>query len=185
MRWVNITRRTASLVLIVFAISLGGCTTTTVTPEFASSPRQEYQVVAIGDVTAEDKLWDYLVPFFRNGLIERFNDDETFTTVQDPATHPLPHSAILLSGKITGIDRGSKALRAIIGFGAGRARVRGTFEIQDAQGIVLASFASRKAYSGGAGIGGWDLVDMEDLMHKFGTETANSVIRWSQGGSLD
>ena len=100
------------------------------------------------------------------------------------APEKLPPSSILLSGKITEVDKGSKALSFIIGFGAGKAHASGLFRIRDDSGDVLAKFESREAYSGGAGIGGVDLLDVDDLMQRLGEETANSVIRWSQGGSL-
>ena len=102
-----------------------------------------------------------------------------------PVTPGPAHEAIVVSGKLTEIDKGSTAARWIIGFGAGRAIARGTFEIKDAGGATLARFESRKAYSGGAGIGGANLLDMDDLVRKLGEETANSLIRWSNGEPLE
>ena len=169
---------------ILLAVVLGGCTTTTVTPEFVRTPVERYQVVAVGDLTSEDKLWDYLLPHFRRAFVQRIQEDKTFTTALDPAPDVLLQSSILLTGKITEVDKGSKAWRAIVGFGAGRARVRGLFQIRDAKGVVLAKFESKKAYSGGAGIGGFDLLDMEDLMARFGKDTADSVIKWSKGEGI-
>ena len=69
--------------------------------------------------------------------------------------------------------------------GAGRERVTGLFEIADASGAVLARFENAKAYSGGAGIGGFDMLDLDELMEKFGAETADAVVRWSKGQALD
>ena len=96
-----------------------------------------------------------------------------------------PPAAVVISGKLTEIDKGSTAARWIIGFGAGRAIARATFEIKDAGGVTLARFESRKAYSGGAGLGGANLLDMDDLVRKLGEETANSLIRWSNGEPLE
>lgn len=59
------------------------------------------------------------------------------------------------------------------------------FEIADAQGITLTRFSGRKAYSGGVGIGGFDMLDMDELMSELGVATAESVIRWSKGESLE
>ena len=91
----------------------------------------------------------------------------------------------IVSGTITEIDRGSAAARFIIGFGAGRAIARGTFEIHVASGLTLAKFESRKSYSGGAGIGGADMVSMKELVQQLGAETANVVTRWTKGQRLD
>jgi hypothetical protein len=59
------------------------------------------------------------------------------------------------------------------------------FEVADQDGKVLTKFHSRKAYSGGAGIGGFDLVDMQDLARKLGEDTAESIVRWSLTGKLE
>jgi hypothetical protein len=59
------------------------------------------------------------------------------------------------------------------------------FEVADQDGKVLTKFQSRKAYSGGAGIGGFDLVDMQDLARKLGEDTAESIVRWSLTGKLE
>ncbi len=80
------------------------------------------------------------------------------------AAGAVPPSAVVISGKLTEIDKGSTAARWIIGFGAGRAIARGTFEIKDTDGVTLARFEGRKAYSGGAGIGGANFLDMDDLV---------------------
>ena len=178
--------RFPTVAFIALIVALGACTTTTVTPEFAQSPAKKYQAVALGDITVTDqKIWGHLLPHYRRAFVERIREDKTFVTVLDPAPDPLPESAILFTGKITEVDKGSKAWRVIVGFGAGRARVKGLFQIRDPRGAVLAKFESKKAYSGGAGIGGFDLLDMQDLMAKFGQDTADSVISWSKGKGLE
>jgi hypothetical protein len=74
------------------------------------------------------------------------------------------------------VDEGSAAARFIIGFGAGRAKARGIFEIHDSNGVALARFEAREAYSGGAGIGGASFVSMEQLLSKLGESTVKSVV---------
>ncbi len=173
----------ALLFLVVF---LAGCTTTTVTPEFVQPPAMKYQVVAVGDISIVDKqLWGQLAPHFRRAFIERIRKEKTFTGALDLAPNPLPTEGLLFTGKITEVDKGSKAARLIIGFGAGRAKVRGQFQIRDASGKVLVKFESKKAYSGGVGIGGADFLDMQDLMAKFGEDVAGSLISWSKGQGLE
>jgi hypothetical protein len=174
-----------AILLMVGLLWLAACTTSTITPQVEVKPTQAYQTIALGDVDVADKIWAPQVEHFRRAFIARLKESNAFATVteQPPAT---PAAGVLtVSGQITEIDKGSRALRAIVGFGAGRARAQGDFKITDANGAVLASFTSAKAYSGGAGIGGFDLVDIDDLMEKFGSDTADAVVHWSKGEPLD
>ncbi len=176
--------RLAPVVTIV--VLLGACTTTTITPELVQpAPEQKIDTVVVADLTGEDELLELYIPHLRQGLVARLREAEDFREVIVGSASPAPPAAIVVSGKLTEIDKGSTAARWIIGFGAGRAIARATFEIKDAGGATLARFESRKAYSGGAGIGGANLLDMDDLVRKLGEETANSLIRWSNGEPLE
>ena len=175
-----------SLLVGVALALVSGCTTTTITPELANPPEHSFDMAAVGEVTAADKLWDGLIPYFRRGFRDQLGKDKAFTSVsEDPPTAPVAASTLIISGTITEIDRGNAAARFIIGLGAGRAIARGTFEIHDANGMTLAKFESRKSYSGGAGIGGMDMVSMEELVQQLGAETGNAVSRWMKGQRLD
>jgi len=171
--------------LLVVGIFLPSCTTTTITPEFVQAPTRDYDKVVISDIGVADELWEARLPYLRRALVAKLREDEKFAEVIDPAPNPVPKDAIVISGKVTEFDKGDKALRFIIGFGAGRAKAAGLFSIHDAQGMILAQFESRKAYSGGAGIGGFDMIDMDELMQKLGEETAQSIIRWAKGEPLE
>ena len=176
--------RLAPLVAIV--VLLGACTTTTITPELVQpAPEQKIDTVVVAELTSEDELLELYIPHLRQGLVARLREAEDLREVIVGSASPAPPAAIVISGKLTEIDKGSTAARWIIGFGAGRAIARATFEIKDAGGATLARFESRKAYSGGAGIGGANLLDMDDLVRKLGEETANSLIRWSNGEPLE
>ncbi len=171
--------------LVAAGIFLASCTSTTVTPEVVNAPSRDYDKVVIGDIGVADELWDTQLPYLRRALVAKLREDEEFTEVFDPAPDPVPEDAVVISGQITEIDKGDKALRLIIGFGAGQEEVAGLFSIHDSQGQILARFESRKTYSGGAGIGGSDLLDMNDLMEELGEETAHSIIRWAKGEPLE
>ncbi|HYM04631.1 MAG TPA: DUF4410 domain-containing protein [Stellaceae bacterium] len=167
-------------------LSLAACTTTTITPDVVNKPDRAYDMIAVGVVTSDDKLWDGMVPFFRRGFRDEMKKDPAFVSVlEDDPPQPVPASMLIISGKITEVDRGSTAARFLIGFGAGREIARGTFEVRNADGVVLARFESRKAYNGGAGIGGLDMVSVEDLVQKLGEETAATVSRWYKGEPLE
>ena len=175
--------RLAPVVAIV--VLLGACTTTTITPELVRpAPEQKIDTVVVADLTSADERLNLYIPHLRQGLVARLREAD-FREVIAGSASPAPPAAIVISGTLTEIDKGSTAARWIIGFGAGRAIARGTFEIKDAGGATLARFESRKAYSGGAGLGGANLLDMDDLVRKLGEETANSLIRWSNGEPLE
>ncbi len=172
--------------VVAIAVLLGACTTTTITPELVRpAPEPKIDTVVVAELTSADALLALYIPHLRQGLVARLREAGNFREVIVGSASLVPPAAIIVSGKLTEIDKGSTAARWIIGFGAGRAIARATFEIKDAGGATLARFESRKAYSGGAGIGGANFLDMDDLVRKLGEETANSLIRWSNGEPLE
>jgi hypothetical protein len=113
------------------------------------------------------------------------NEQKAFDKIKDPCPVPLPDLSLLVSRKITQIEKGNAALRWIVGFGAGKAYVKGTFEISDAKSEKLAIFEADELYAGGAGIGGAGFLDMDDLMRSFGATIAKKTVQWSRGKKLE
>jgi Domain of unknown function (DUF4410) len=188
MNYINRYFRKALLLLILCSIIAGGmagCTFKTVKPEFVTAPPQKYSIAAVGDIVMEDKLWDYLIPYFRRGLVNGLLEQKAFEKVLDSAPESLPESAILLSGKIYEVNKGSTALRWIVGFGAGRAKVRGVFEICGCDGKKLVKFEAQESYAGGAGIGGANYLDIEDLTQRLGKTIAIRTVLWSRGEKIE
>lgn len=174
----------AKLLGFAALLVVAGCTTTTITPELVTKPSQTYATVAVGEISMQGDLWQNLVPHFEAGLVKGLRESKVFAKTVAPGESTLPPEALIVSGKIINVDEGSAAARFIIGFGAGRAKARGIFELHDSNGVTLARFEAREAYSGGAGIGGASFVSMEQLLSKLGESTAKSVVRWSQGKPL-
>ena len=170
--------------VVVFMVMLGACTTTTITPELVQPAQENIDAVVITDITTDNELWELYLPHMRHGLVTKLQESGAFEKVIVGSSEPAPPSSVTVSGKLTEIDKGSTAARWIIGFGAGRAKAKGTFEIKDPAGMVLVKFESWKAYSGGAGIGGANLLDMDDLAQQLGQETAGSIVRWTRGEPL-
>ena len=174
--------------LVAALLFAGACTTTTITPEYVTKPTRNYDTVVVGDVKMEGEKWHHLLPHFRSGLIGQLKREQAFKTVlnnaSNPGPNPVPQSAILVTGRINSIDEGSAAARFLIGFGAGRAKARGTFAIHDAGNKSLAKFQTWESYSGGAGIGGMDMVQMEEILERLGRETAKTVVRWLPSAGL-
>ena len=185
----------ARISVLCFAVAmltvLSACTATTVTPEFVQPTETKVERVAIGEITVENELWELYVPHFRRSLAFKLRESQAFLEVVDVVemaeddVPALTADAVLISGRLTEIDKGNAAARWIIGFGAGRAKARGSFQISDAEGDTMVSFQTWKAYSGGAGIGGAGFVDMGDLVQQLGEETAASIIRWTRGEALE
>ncbi|NKB50164.1 MAG: DUF4410 domain-containing protein [Alphaproteobacteria bacterium] len=175
---------TKSLALAAIVV-VTGCTTSTITPDLVTKPPQTYGTVVVGDITLKGELWQNLVPHFKDGMLKTLKESDAFANAVVLSEGTPPSDAIIVSGEITNVDEGNAAARAIIGFGAGRARAGGSFNISDSEGVALARFGARQAYSGGAGIGGFNLLSMEQLLSKLGEATAGSVIRWSKGEPLE
>ena len=175
----------AGLVASVIALlQVAGCSTASVTPTKVEEPTQTYSVVALGQLMAADDATATSLLYFRNGFTRRLEELKGFEKVFALAPEALPPDAVVVSGQFLAFSEGSRALRFWIGFGAGSAQLRASFEIRDASGKVLAQFEGSKSYAGDLGIGGFDAADMNDLMSKFGAQTAEAVSRWSKGQSL-
>ena len=141
--------------------------------------------MALGQLTATNDTWQASLPYFRLGFTQRLRELKGFDTIVDTTTTPPPSGAIVVSGQVLEMSEGSRAARLLIGFGAGSARLRASFEFHDAAGKVLAQFEGNKSYAGDLGIGGVDAADMNTLMSQFGAQTAQAVLRWSRGPSLE
>ncbi len=73
------------------------------------------------------------------------------------------------------------ALRLFIGMGAGRERVAAMVTAKNSDNAALGGFEVRKAYSGGAGLGGGSFIDIEGLETQLGEQVAQSLLDWTQG----
>jgi len=173
------------ILLLVLCAATQACTFKHVQSTVSTAPPERYTTVAVGSITSEDKLYENLAAHFRRGFVEAMGELKAFETIQDPAPGTLQPSSVLVSGTLTEINKGSEALRWIIGFGAGRASITGNFAIRNAKGETLAQFDAREAYAGGLGIGGAGFLDMEDLARRFGKTVAKRTVQWSRGEKFD
>ncbi len=154
-------------------------------PQLLRQPAAAYRVIAVGAVLAADEdLGHTAAALARRSLVAELIKSREFSEVLDAAPNPPQPGTLLTSGKVTEIDKGSTALRFLIGFGAGRARMAGEFKLSDTGGSTLAQFSVSKECSGGAGIGGADLVDMDTFATQLGEAAANATVNWTQKGAL-
>ena len=177
-------RRLGMVVLIALGVS--GCTFAGVKPQLTGAPPSAPpKTLVLGDVQVADPLWESYRLHFRRGLEEWLKRNGGFESVVAEAPAQLPADSIVLVGRITEVDEGSGALRLFVGMGAGQAKVRGTFEIQDTSGVVLAKFSARESYLGGAGIGGAGFLDMEGLVRRFAETVAETTKKWAHGERVE
>jgi hypothetical protein len=151
----------------------------------AQHATKTYSAVAVGEITGSDELWHSYTIEIRRELAAELIAGKAFTQVLDPVPTPLPAEAFLVSGHITEVNKGSTAARWIVGFGAGRAYLTTEFELKDASGNRIGNYTVRKTYAGGAGIGGANLLDMDDLARKLGKEAADSLNTWAKTGRFE
>jgi hypothetical protein len=172
--------------LLVFVVLLlCGCTSTAYHPQLVQQPQHGYRAIAVGPITAKDEeLWHGYAVLARRALIAQLIKSHAFEQVLETVPEPLPVDTIKVTGEITEFDKGNTALRWIIGFGAGRARVVGDFRIAEPAGGVLLQFTTSKEYAGGAGMGGANLVSFDELAEKLGEAAADAIEAWGKTGRL-
>lgn len=179
--------------LAATVLALCGCVSTfkEVKPLAAGQPPAEKpDCLVIGDLRVSDSRiaepeQKLLVSAFGLGVLKWCTEHKSLRVVTDVSATNLPAKAIVLKGTITEIEKGSAAARFWVGMGAGQERAQGEFEIQKPDGSRLTSFTARKSYLGGTGIGGWDMMKMEDLVDQLGQVVAETTDKWLRGEKLE
>lgn len=171
---------------LLVALVVSGCTFAAVKPDVVVAPPPDApKVLVIGQVSVKDALWEPYKLHFTRGVEKWLKEKNAFESVLPERPRTLPERSIVLVGTITDVDKGSTALRWVVGMGAGQAKVKGDFEIQSPSGAVLAKFSTRESYLGGWGIGGPGFLDMEDLVKRFAETVAATTVQWARGEKLD
>jgi hypothetical protein len=102
---------------------LAGCTGTTVRPSNTQQTvPKTYTVALVGEITANDELWHAYTIEARRQLISELNESHAFGQILESAPPPGGH-AVIVTGQITEVDKGSMAARMLVGLGAGRAHI--------------------------------------------------------------
>jgi len=122
---------------------------------------------------------------FQSGVEKWFAEHKSLELLKNVAPTNLPPRAILLEGTITQVERGSAAARFWVGMGAGQQRALGQFTLRGPEGAKLTAFTARKSYLGGQGIGGWDMLKLEDLVGQLGELVAETTDKWVSGAKIN
>jgi len=94
-----------------------------------------------------------------------------------------PSDALLVEGKFTELDPGSRAKRYFGGFGAGKSAVTIVGSVKSADGTVLATFQHRRIGTMGA-FGGDSLGKLAADTKSLGEDVAKFVDAWATGKKL-
>jgi len=177
--------------LVLLPLVAAGCAGTfheVRTLSTSRQPAEKPSTLVLGDVqlsdarllAAEKELYRLK---FQQGVEVWFAKTNVFDSVISGTN--VPPRGIVLSGTITEVEKGSSAARFWVGMGAGQERVQGEFEIKDAGGQNLARFSVRRSYLGGTGIGGGDMLSMDELTFRLGQTVAETVCKWLHGEKLE
>jgi hypothetical protein len=179
-----------SVILCLFAT---GCVSTfkEVKPLTGGPPPKERPAaLALGELKITDARLSeaergVMVHAFQLG-VEKWNAEHKSLDVLRvfPATN-VPPTAIVLTGTITEVEKGSAAARFWVGMGAGQERAQGEFTLCATNGTPLTAFVARKSYLGGSGIGGWDMMKLEDLIDQLGQLVAETTDKWLRGEKIE
>ncbi len=176
----------------VLALASTGCVSTfkEVNPTATGQPPKEKpSILMVGEIKATDaRLTEteqkVMIQSFGLGVQKWCAEHKSFEVRRDVPLTNAPANAIVLSGNITEVEKGSAAARFWVGMGAGQERVKGEFRIDSNDGQKLTSFAARKSYLGGQGIGGFDMLKIADLVDQLGQLVAETTDKWVRGEKI-
>jgi hypothetical protein len=106
-----------------------------------------------------------------------------FTDVAVVTGDTVPPDALVVEGKFTEMDPGSRAKRAFVGYGAGKSGVKVQGTIKSADGTVLATFEQRRVGVMG-GMGGDSMDKLRGDAKSIGEDIAKFLSAWASGKKL-
>ncbi len=190
----HVAHRIVTLVALSIAVGLGsGCVSTFKEVKPLSGgppPKDRPSTLALGQLKITDaRLTDpeqkVMAHAFQLGVEKWCAEHKAFDVVKDIPMTNVPAAALVVSGTITEVEKGSAAARFWVGMGAGQERAQGEFSLQSPDGTKLMAFVARKSYLGGSGIGGWDMMKLEDLLDQLGQLVAETTDKWLRGAKLE
>ena len=117
-------------------------------------------------------------------LVKRVKKLGPFKDAQIDSGDPLPENSVVVEGRFTILDPGSRAKRFWAGFGAGKGVMEMEGEIKNASGEVLAEFRQKRLTVIGA-FGGSYQRKMHADSERFGEDIAEFLHAWATGKKLE
>lgn len=184
---------TARILLTAALFGLTGCVSTfkEIKPLSGGPPPKERpSALVVGefrvsDVRIAEPEQKVLANAFQLGVEKWCAEHKAIAIHNGTCGTNLPPNSIVLNGNITEIEKGSAAARFWVGMGAGQQRAQGEFAVDGVDGTRLTSFTARKSYLGGLGIGGGDMMKMEDLVDQLGQLVAETTDKWLRGEKIN
>lgn len=176
------------------ALFLTGCAGTfrEVRPQtMGAPPTQKPTTLVMGEIKITDgRVAKMEAEAFAHALRRGVNNwsltNKVFQTIETATPGAKPSAgSLVLTGTVTEVEKGSQAMRFIVGMGAGQARLVGDFTLSDDTGKTLAAFKARRSYLGGVGIGGLDMLSTEEMFLRLGEVVAETTSKWLQGKKVD
>lgn len=107
-----------------------------------------------------------------------------YTAVAAGAAGATPADALVVDGKFTEMDPGSRTARYLVGFGAGKSGVTVEGALKSGDGKVLATFQQRRV--GVMGVAGGNSLDkLKSDTRDIGQDIAKFLSAWATGKKLD
>lgn len=153
-------------------------------------PKDRPSAIALGELKITDarltsQEQKVMTHAFQLGLEKWCAEHKSLDLLDQIDATNVPPTALILRGSITEVEKGSAAARFWVGMGAGQERAQGEFSLHSPDGTQLTTFVARKSYLGGSGIGGWDMMKLEDLLDKLGQLVAETTDKWLRGEKLN
>ena len=152
-------------------------------------PKERPSALVVADITiADTRLSEpeqkVMQHAFRLG-VEKWCAEHKVANVLADLPAGASQDTLVLKGVVTEVEKGSAAARFWVGMGAGQQRAVGEFTVHAADGTRLTAFKVRRSYLGGNGIGGWDMMKLEDLVDQLGQLAAETLDKWLRGQKIE
>lgn len=171
--------------LLCLPFLLAACTSTEIARVITGATPEAVSAVQVAPFEAEDEAWASYAVLARRGLLSALRESGAFAAVFDEAPEPEPPGTLRVRGEVVEVERGSRPLRAMVGFGIGQARIVADLALADARDVTLARFRITQLYGGGFGAGGPDLVSLEELAEALGQAAARRILAWAETGRIE
>lgn len=175
----------ARFLIPTLVLGLIGCSS--IEPSIELRPTAPVRKIAVGgfDSTDPDRL--RIARHFRRELAARLRDSDAFEAVLLPPPPSLAADAVLVTGRMIEVSDPSDMLQFFLGgYGPGIGSVRARIKLQDAAGRTLARFDDN-AHSGDGSspVVPWSGSDSDEMTAAMAGGTADAIVRWSRGESLE
>jgi len=140
--------------------------------------------IVTGDKKDETKKMQPVAPrMLAEEFVAKLKETKAFSEVSVLDGGSVPAGALVVEGKFTEMDPGSRAKRYLVGFGSGKSGVTAEGSVKAADGTLLATFTQRRI--GVMGVAGGDsMKKLEGDTRNIGEDLAKFLSAWAAGKKL-